>query len=138
MSGRHARRHDRCGTTTVEFALVSPLFFLLILAFIDFGWAMMASGILTNATREGARAGALDGAQTSDVATAVNRCLNSAGLPTVTPTVSPTPPSSAAAGQNVTVTTNLSFSQISLVPVPTWLGNVTLTATSVVRRETSH
>ncbi len=137
MPGRRSRRSDRRGVTTVEFALVSPLFFLLVLASIEFGWAMMASGILTNAAREGARAGALDGAQVSDVADAVNRYLNGAGLPSVTPTVVPSPPSIAPAGQNVTVTASLAFSQISLLPVPNWLGDVTLRATSVMRRETS-
>ena len=137
MSRRHSRRSNRRGVTAVEFALVAPLFFLLILAFIEFGWAMMASGILTNAAREGARTAALDGAEVADVAAAVNRYLNAGGLPSVTPSVSPNPPSAATAGQNVTVTASLPFSQISLVPVPTWLGNVRLTATSVARRETS-
>lgn len=137
MSRRHFRRSDRRGVTAIEFALVAPLFFVLILAFIEFGWAMMASGILTNAAREGARAGALDGAQVADVTTAVNGYLNAAGLPSVTPTVSPSPPSSAPAGENVTVTASLTFSQISLLPVPKWLGDVTLAASSVVRRETS-
>lgn len=137
MSRRHSRRRDRRGVTAIEFALVAPLFFVLILAFLEFGWAMMASGILTNAAREGARAGALDGAQVADVTTAVNGYLNAAGLPSVTPTVSPCPPSNAAAGQNVAVTASLTFSQISLLPVPKWLGDVTLAASSVVRRETS-
>jgi hypothetical protein len=32
---------------------------------------------------------------------------------------------------------NLPFSQVSLLPIPHWLGGVTLSATSIMRRETS-
>lgn len=133
----HARRPDRRGAAAVEFAVVAPLFLLFILALFEFGWAMMAQGILVNAAQEGARTGVLDGMQASDVTDAVNRYLDAAGLPAVTPVISPNPPSSASAGQDVAVSLSLPFSQVSLLPVPCWLGGVTLTASSALRRETS-
>jgi len=39
----------------VEFALVFPLFFLIVLATIDFGWALRSYITITNSAREGAR-----------------------------------------------------------------------------------
>jgi hypothetical protein len=43
----------------VEFALVLPLFLVLILATVDFGWALRAYITATNSAREGARVGAV-------------------------------------------------------------------------------
>jgi Flp pilus assembly protein TadG len=137
MHRAHPRRRDRRGAAIVEFAIVAPLLFLLVISILEFGWAMMAQTTLINAAAEGARVGVLDGALVSDVANSVNQYLTAAGLPRVTPVVSPSPPSSATAGQDVTVTVNLPFSQVSLLPVPRWLGNITLTGTSAMRRETS-
>jgi Flp pilus assembly protein TadG len=137
MRRRHFHRADRRGAATVEFALVAPLFLLLMLAIFEFTRAMSASVTLANAARAGARAAILDSAQMSDVTSAVNGCLSIVALPAVTPTVSPNPPSTATAGQNVTVRVSLPFSQISWLPVPQWLGGVTLTSTAVEQRETS-
>jgi Flp pilus assembly protein TadG len=137
MIRRGLRRRDRHGAATVEFAVVASLFFMFVLAVVEFGWSMFAYTLVSNAAREGAHAGALDGAQVSDVTTAVNKYLNGAGLPSVTPTVSPSPPSSAPAGQNVTVTVSIPYTQVSLLPAPSWLTGLTLTATSAMRRETS-
>lgn len=49
------------GTAAVEFALVLPLLILFIFGIIEFGLAMHAKEILTNAGREGARAGIVFG-----------------------------------------------------------------------------
>jgi hypothetical protein len=43
------------GTTVVEFAVVVPLFFLLIFGIIDFGWYFFVEHTLQYATREGMR-----------------------------------------------------------------------------------
>ena len=45
----------------VEFALILPVFLLLILATVDFGWALRTYIIEQNAAREGARYWALNG-----------------------------------------------------------------------------
>jgi Flp pilus assembly protein TadG len=45
------------GQALVEFALVLPLFTLMVMAIIDFGWAFRTYVTITNAAREGARYG---------------------------------------------------------------------------------
>jgi hypothetical protein len=50
------RRSERCrGQSLVEFAIVGPLFFILVFGCIDFGRAYYHQNQLTNAAREGAR-----------------------------------------------------------------------------------
>jgi Flp pilus assembly protein TadG len=56
---RQIRRGER-GVAAVEFALVFTLIFLpLVLGAIDFGWYFFVSETVTNAAREGARAGSV-------------------------------------------------------------------------------
>lgn len=43
----------------MEFALVLPLFLVLLFGVMDFGLAMYAKGLITNASQEGARFGAI-------------------------------------------------------------------------------
>ena len=47
------------GAAAVEFALILPLFLLLVLGTIDFGYYFFVSEVVTNAAREGARAGSV-------------------------------------------------------------------------------
>lgn len=47
------------GGAAVEFALVLPLFMLLVMGALDYGYFFFSSQIVTNAAREGARAGTL-------------------------------------------------------------------------------
>lgn len=49
------RRRKRLGQALVEFALVIPIFLLLLIALFDLGRAVFAYNTLTNAAREGAR-----------------------------------------------------------------------------------
>lgn len=58
---RHPIKHtpwkSQKGATAVEFAIVLPLLFLLIFAMIEFGLYLFNRQVITNAAREGARAG---------------------------------------------------------------------------------
>ena len=45
------------GASAVEFALVMPLLFVLIFGIIEFGIFLYDKAVITNASREGARAG---------------------------------------------------------------------------------
>lgn len=54
-----SHRRDERGAAAVEFALVFPVFLLLVLGTIDFGYFFFVSEIVTNAAREGARAGSV-------------------------------------------------------------------------------
>ena len=50
-------RGSQRGQSLVEFALVLPIFLVLALSIIDFGWALRAYLTATNSAREGARLG---------------------------------------------------------------------------------
>jgi len=126
---------NRCGAAVVEFAVVAPVFFLLIFGMIEYGRLVMVQQVLTNASREGARVGVLDGSTSADVTTAVNNYLTSARINSATVTITPNPPSSAGYGAPVTVAISIPFSQVSWLPSPMFLGGTTMRATSVMRRE---
>ena len=68
--GRWRRQRDR-GAVAVEFALVLPLFLLLVLGGIDWGYYFFASQVVANAAREGARAAALAPANACTIGEAV-------------------------------------------------------------------
>jgi Flp pilus assembly protein TadG len=133
---RTCRRHRR-GAAVVEFAIVAPVFFLLVFGMVEYGRMVMVQQVITNAAREGARVGVLDGSTYSDVQTAVNNYLTAAKISTTftTITVTPNPPSSQTTGSPVTVSVSIPFSKVSWLPTPLYLGSTTLSATSVMRRE---
>lgn len=130
-------RKNRQAAAAVEFAVVAPLFFLLVLGMIEYGRMVMVQQVLTNASREGARRAVLDGATTSNVISTVSSYLASGSITGATITVSPNPPSSASYGAPVTVTVSIPFHQVSWLPSPMFLGGRTLTATTVMRREST-
>lgn len=121
----------------MEFAVVAPLFFLLLFGMVEVGRAIMVQQILTNASREGARLGVLDGTTTAQVTTFVNTYLANSAIGSATVVVSPDPPSSAGYGEPVTVTVSKPFNEESWLPSPIYLGGQTLSASTVMRRETS-
>ena len=57
---RRGRIHGERGAAAVEFAIVATLFFCLVFAIIDFGFAFHAWNNTANAAREGARKAAVD------------------------------------------------------------------------------
>lgn len=128
-------RRNRRGAAVVEFAFVAPVFFLFVFGMIEYGRMVMVQQVITNASREGARIGVLDGSTTSDVTTAVTTYLTNSSISGATVTVNPSPPSNAGFGQPVTVTVSVSFNQVSWLPTPMFLGGKTLTSSTVMRRE---
>lgn len=79
MARRHCRR-AMAGAAAVEFALIFPLLMLIVFGVIEFGTALYDKAVITNASREAARAGvilrtpAMTSAQIKQVAT--NYCQN--------------------------------------------------------------
>ena len=55
----HKRSRRERGQALVEFALVVPIFLILVMGIVDFGLGFKTSIAVTNATREGARLGAV-------------------------------------------------------------------------------
>ena len=64
---RRRGRPDRRGAALVEAAVVLPIFFLVILAIVEFGRAMMVGQLVTNAAREGARRAVVYGSTEAEV-----------------------------------------------------------------------
>lgn len=134
---RWSSRKKRRGAAVVEFALVAPLFILLVFGMIEFGRMVMVQQVLVNATREGARQAVLDGSTRTEVDQIINQYLTASGINTPQIEVDPPNPASAGFGQPVRVTITVPFSDVSWMPVPMYLGATTLTASSVMRRETA-
>lgn len=129
----------------MEFAIVAPIFFLMILGMLELGRAVMVQQIITNASREGARVAVLDGAQRvgneadPGVIDSVERYLTNANInpDSASILIDPFTPGDAGYGDPVTVTINIPFSAVTWLPMPRYLvGGKTLSATTVMRRET--
>ncbi|MFO0912904.1 MAG: TadE/TadG family type IV pilus assembly protein [Pirellulales bacterium] len=120
----------------VEFAIVAPLFIMLVFGIMEFGRMVMVQQVLANAVREGARVAVLDGATATSITTSVNRSLNMASVPNAIVTVSPSNPSTAALGDPITVTARLTYGQVSWLPAPMYVSREhSLQASCVMRRE---
>jgi Flp pilus assembly protein TadG len=73
---RRSRLGDRRGQSLVEFAVVFPVFILLLAGMVDFGLALFSNVTIINAAREGARLGVtLTPAQLSAGTTVENRVM---------------------------------------------------------------
>jgi hypothetical protein len=127
----------KSGAAIVEFAIVAPVFFLLVLGMIEFGRMVMVQQVLTNASREGARVAVLDGTSPQEVFSRVQALLEPAGIWGAEILLDPNPPSLAGPGEPVTVTVRVPFRQVSWLPAPFFLRNITLRATTVMQRETT-
>jgi Flp pilus assembly protein TadG len=128
------RPHERRGAAAVEFAIVAPLFFLLVVGFIELGRALMVQQVLTNASRVGVREAIALHTSTSQVETLVTEYAEGASLSGLTIAVTPNP-ATASAGDEMTVAVSVPYSNISWVPSPWFMGGATLEASSVMRKE---
>lgn len=134
---QNRRGRERRGAALVEFAMVAPVFFLFMVGAIEFGRAIMVQEVLTDASREGARVGILDGSTTSDVAAAANSYLSAMSISGTTVTVSPLNPGSSPSGTQVTVTVSVPYNSVTWVPAPWFLGGATLKASTAMMRQST-
>lgn len=132
---RSPERAQRCGAAVVEFAIVVPVFFLLVFGIVEFGRMVMVQQIITNAAREGARTAALASSTTTQVQQAVETYLAGVSISGASVVVAPDPPSSATYGSLVTVRVSIPFTRVSWLPTPFFLGAATLQANCVMRTE---
>ncbi len=153
---RHSGTRERSGTTLVEMALVLPVFFLFVVAIIEFGHAYLVIGTMTAAVKKAARIGAADGVTTDDVIAKVEDILGGAidlsdatimvkdasifdtddvdadsisygGLPDIDL-------EEAADTQLFVVRIEVPYDDVALLP-PFWAGGLTLHSESVMRHE---
>lgn len=126
------------GQNLVEFALILPVFLLLLVGMAEFGRGWMTRNILTGAAREGARVAAVAPDSPTSIAQgtlAANDVLNSANLPAPPPVVSvDTSPGLSFPAVKVDVTYTYSVLLTGFIPGlpgPTF----NLTGTATMRRE---
>jgi Flp pilus assembly protein TadG len=131
---RRIRQTARRGVAVTEFAIVAPIFFLMVVGFIEFGRALMVQQVLVNAARVGARQASTTGATLSQVETAVEEYAEGVAVPGVHVAVSPDP-GGAVAGTTITVTTSVDFDEVSWMASPWFLGGATLSSSSQMRKE---
>ena len=122
------------GVAAVEFAIVAPVFFILLMGMMEMGRALMVQQVLTNASREAARTAIVGTASGSSVTTAAVTYATNAKVNGVTAVVSPDP-ATAAPGSTVTVTVSVPYSNVTWVPLPKYLKTATLSAQTAMRKE---
>ena len=135
MKMRCVIEQRRSGTAVVEFAVVLPLFFLLVMGGIELGRALLVRHTLEEAARAGCRLAVARGGTTNDVKSIVSEAMNITGIASYTVTVNPDPPSSAAAKAPVTVTVSAPYDDVSWVPVPSFMGGKTIIGRCVMPAE---
>ena len=126
----------RLGASAVEFAVVAPFLFLVVMGMIEIGRAMMIQHVLSLSAREGAREAVLMTATTESVEARVDEFAAAAGpsLDGLDSAVSPDP-ATAVSGEFMTVTVTLPLSAVSNWGY-VWFGDsFNLSATAVMRRE---
>lgn len=99
------------GQATVEFALVSIVFFMMVFGALDIGRAVFMYSELTNSVREGARVAEITPTNTTSIDNRVIQKSPYLGLTTSDITVSCA--SSCASGTDVTVSAKMSFQFIT-------------------------
>jgi len=105
---------------TLEFAIVAPIFFLLVLGIIEIGRGVMVRHMLTNAARQGCRLGIIEGTSNAQINNAATAALAPTGISNDSVTVQVNDGSSDAAnaqpGDEITVVVSVPVQNISWVP----------------------
>ncbi len=133
---RRDRARKRRGASVVEFAVIAPLFFLLVFGMIEFGRMIMVHQLLIGAAREGARQAVVEGATVATVENVVRGYLTATSIDGQEAIVTVSPdPAIADTGVEMKVETAIAFDKVSWLPAPMYLKNVTLSAASTMRHE---
>ena len=135
MSDSQRPLNGRRGATAVEFAVVAPIFFLLVFGLIEFSRMVMCYQVMTSAAREAARAGAIPGATSSYVIQRANDTLQAGALSGATVSVSPSEVAVLDQGQTFTVTVQGLYDNMGWLPVPMWLGGRVIQSSVTMVRE---
>jgi len=122
----------RRGVTTVEFALVAPLAFLLLFGALELGHVYMVSHTAEAAAYEGARRGIIPGATAAECIAEANDLLQLCRIRGATVTVTPAILSTSDA--NVTVRIEVPYSSNSLI-APFFARNIVVNRECKLSRE---
>jgi Flp pilus assembly protein TadG len=139
MMAKRLRQDRERGGSIAEFALLAPLFVVLLFGMVEFGLAIYSKGVLTNASREGARMGVIFGTPRkteAEITTRVQDYLTKAGFnDTAQVTINVTGEGgSSGSSLSVTVTYPYTF-QVLPNFVQGFAGTMSLTANTLMLME---
>lgn len=119
---RSPGRRRRRGAATVEFAVIAPVLFLLVLGLIEFSRAFMVIHLLTDAARQGCRTAVVGGKSTADICATVTTTLSQEGISGHTTTVKINgiagEASAAVSGDEIAVFVSVPASVTGWLPTP--------------------
>jgi len=117
------RKQDERGAAAAEFALLLPVLLTILFGIIEFGMIMYGREVVTNASREGARAGIVQRVPPltpGEITAVATNYLTGTGINTADVVIA-VPASGGVTGTPVTVTATYSYPW--LIPyIPTMLG----------------
>ncbi len=128
---------SRGGVAAVEFALISPVLFLITFGMIEIGSVMIIKNSLTQASRNGARAASLPMSTLEGVYAKVREELQIMDLEHAEITINPEILSLIPPGGNVTVKVSVNPSTVVWVPKFLKLPLPTVVAETTMRREST-
>ncbi len=123
------------GQGLVEFALLLPVFLMLVMGVIDIARAFSNLQVITNAVREGARLGIIPTSAPAAVTTTVNNYLASGNVANCGAPVMANVGTGGAAGANTTVQVTCNFQTMTGTIVPGWTGTIALSRIATMRHE---
>lgn len=129
---------SRRGATTVEFAIVAPVFFTMALGVFEFGRGFMVQQLLTATARQACRYAIIPGRTSAQIESLASSTLSSEGVSGSTTTVlvndASADASTAKSNDEITVTVTVPVSSITIVPAGGYLTG-TLSSQFTMRRE---
>ena len=136
----------QAGSNIVEFALILPLLLVLVFGIIDFGLALFDKAVITNASREGARAGMVfsvprltDDQIRAVVQTYAGNYLVTFGTPNLQTTITRVDVDglggNMSSGDTLSVTVEYPYNYLVMNKLIPALGSLNLSSTSVMRYE---
>ena len=131
---RHRRKEE--GQAAVEFALVLPLFLLLVFAITEFGRVWMVQHTLTTASRSGCRRAILPTSTDTEVINVVNTFCTAASLDLSKVGVTTSNVGvNGSSGSATQVTVTYAFDILSGSMIPGFQGTFTLNSSTTMRHE---
>jgi Flp pilus assembly protein TadG len=134
------RRPARRGAALLEFAVVMPVLLIVVLGMIEIGRAVMVVDVLAYAARLGARTASISSGSTSGATSAAGKALTDSGINGATVTVAVnsstvTDAAAAVSGDEIAVTVNVPYANVTWLSNPQYLNGKNLTARVVMRKE---
>src|SRR5882724_26385 len=140
--GKVMKLRTEDGAAVIEFALVLPILLILVFGIINFGFALYNKEVITNASREGARAGIIIGnprPSATQIKNVVTSYLTNVGWNASKATIAVTPAAGAtggASGSDLTVRVDYPYSFLVLPGlIPGFSNSITLSAQTLMKLE---